>query len=938
MPSLPPVFIEFLGSSAGVKTAMAEVKTEMAAADEAGAGAFAKTGMLGKAAIAGLGVAAFEVGKKTVEMAADFETQMTRVRTGAGEAAANMATVSKGVLAMAGEVGQKTEDLTSGLYMVESASYHGADALEVLKNSAEGAKVGAADLHTVTDAVTTAMNAYKMGAGQSAEATNALIATEAAGKTNLEDLAGSMASILPTAAAAHVGLNEVLGAMATMTAQGTPAAVAATYLRQTLGALSNPTGKASQEMKSLGLDSVQVSQNLGKNGLASTLTELTDAIQKKMGPAGTVLIEHLRAAAKDSNAYQKVLANLPPAQQTYIGALATMVGGTKSMQAALELTGPHMQDFQDNTKSITEHVKAGGKSIEGWKDVQGTLNQKLAEAKASAEAVGIQIGQYLMPAVKAIVGVVAEAAGWFAKHSGAAKVLAGVIGGVLVFALAALAAGLYTVAAAAAVNPVTWIILGVVALVAAIVELVIHWRSVWAEIQAIAKIVADAAVAAWHWVTSETARIWHDITSWVKNAWHDVAAFFEGAWHDVADPVVRTWDQLLLGAKAGWRAIVGAITDFWHSVTGFLARAWHDIEAPLVTAWNGIIGFFAKWWPLLLTIFLPQVASIISAWNHFHKQAWDMVVSVWNAISGFFVGVWHTIQDDADAAWQAIRRYIVKPVEEVWRWLVDVWNSVTNWLGGKWDETRLIATLAWAKIKSAIIDPIVEVWNWTTGMWNSLLKWLGDKFDKVWQTTMIIWAKIKSAIIDPIESAWHSVTSTGDKIGSSITGAFNTAKDKVMGIVHDFEDLGANIVKGIVSGISGAAHMVADKIKSLASGALDNAKSFLGINSPSKVFADHVGSAIPEGIAKGIADNSHYAHAAIGALSGSLAARPLAIPASFQAGGPYGAAAAAGGAPTTAQVTTIVQLDGKELLRAIQPHALRRDSQNSSPGLVLARA
>src|SRR5437879_9224224 len=162
MGGLPPVFIEFIGHSKGVKTAVADVKAELAAADSSGAGAFRKTGMLGKAAIAGIGIAAAAAAVKTVHMAADFQTQMTRVRTGAGEAAANMKMVGQGVLAMAGQVGQSTSQLTAGLYTVESAGYHGADALNVLKNAAMGAKVGAADLHTVTDAVTTGLNAYKL--------------------------------------------------------------------------------------------------------------------------------------------------------------------------------------------------------------------------------------------------------------------------------------------------------------------------------------------------------------------------------------------------------------------------------------------------------------------------------------------------------------------------------------------------------------------------------------------------------------------------------------------------------------------------------------------------------------------------------------------------------------------------------------------------------
>ncbi|MCZ1006326.1 phage tail tape measure protein [Streptomyces lydicus] len=774
MGALPPVFIEFLGHSKGVKTAMADVKAEMAAADASGAGAFRKTGMLGKAAIAGIGIAAAAVAVHTVKMAGDFQVQMTRVRTGAGEAAGNMKMVGQGVLAMAGQVGQSTEELTSGLYMVESAGYHGADALKVLRASAMGAKVGAADLKTTTDAVTTAMNAYKTGAGSATEVTNALIATEAEGKTNLEALAGSMSSILPVSAAAHVKLNEVLGAMATMTAQGTPAAVAATYLRQTIGQLSNPSGKAAREMTDLGLSAVKVGQNLGKRGLASTLTMLTDAIQHKMGPAGTVLISHLQKAAHNTTAFQKELANLSPSQQTYVGALATMVGGTKSMQAALQLTGPHMADFKRNTEGIEEHVKAGGKSIEGWADVQKNFNQKMAEAKASVQSLGIQIGQQLMPVAQKIIGVVATATSWIAKHSGAAKVAAIIIGGVLVFAIAALTAGLYSMAAAAAVNPVTWIIVGVMALVAAIIYLATHWKQVWGVIKAVAAAVGHAVVAAWNWVADGTKSIWHSITSGISAAWHGIGAFFASAWRTVTAPIVAGWNWL-------------------KSITS--------------SVWNGIKAFFMKWWPLLLAIFAPPIALVISIWNHFHTQITNTAKTVWNGIKAFFVAIWNGIKAAAGAVWGVIKTVIVNPMKAAWKSLMSVWTTIKGWLTQQWNLIKATAAFIWSGIKAGMINPIV--------------------------------------------SAWHTISGTISSIASTISRGLHNAWNAVKNIGSSFLSIGRNIVMGIVHGVTGAAGSLFSSLQNLAEGALNSAKSFLGIHSPSRKFAE-IGAYINAGLVQGL--------------------------------------------------------------------------------------
>jgi hypothetical protein len=93
-------------------------------------------------------------------------------------------------------------------------------------------------------------------------------------------------------------------------------------------------------------------------------------------------------------------------------------------------------------------------------------------------------------------------------------------------------------AAAAAVNPVTWIVLGVVALIAMIVMLALHWKQVWGGIKDIAKATGAFLVGIWDDIAGEATSIWDSITGTVKGAWQATAAWLTGAWHTVVDPVV----------------------------------------------------------------------------------------------------------------------------------------------------------------------------------------------------------------------------------------------------------------------------------------------------------------------------------------------------------------------------------------------------------------
>lgn len=76
--------------------------------------------------------------------------------------------------------------------------------------------------------------------------------------------------------------------------------------------------------------------------------------------------------------------------------------------------------------------------------------------------------------------------------------------------------------------------------------------------------------------------------------------------------------------------------------------------------------------------------------------------------------------------------------------------------------------------------------------------------------------------------------------------------------------IGRNIINGVVSGVSGAAHNLYNKLSGVASNALRSFKSTLGIHSPSRVFATAAGF-IVAGIVQGIDKNQSDA---VDAMSG----------------------------------------------------------------------
>ncbi len=368
----------------------------------------AKVHGLGGSLISGMAVAGAAVGATgvviagvAVKMAADFQTLTTQIVTGAGESVKNLELIRQGVLALAPAVGSSPQELAKALYLIESAGFHGAAGLAVLKASAEGAKVGLASQETVANAVTSALNAYSLGSDKATQVTNDLIATEAAGKLHMEDLASAISAVLAPASALGVSLPEVSAAIATMSAQGTDANRATQSLRFIIAALTGPTAAAAKEMKGLGVGMGEI-----PGITASATAEMGKLGLKTSDVAYTLSHQGLEAALKQvTDAIGK---QFPAGSAQYNAALRDAVGGTRGFTAALELTGAHTAVFKQNIADIGTAFGKSGTSVDNWNLIQGTLNQKISEAKAGIDVLLITLGTALLPIVSQVVD-------WFSK-------------------------------------------------------------------------------------------------------------------------------------------------------------------------------------------------------------------------------------------------------------------------------------------------------------------------------------------------------------------------------------------------------------------------------------------------------------------------------------------------------------------------------------------
>src|SRR5208282_2729183 len=194
----------FTAALAGLKASLAETFAGAGAEGEAG-GLAAGEGFASKLkgvisgaispmeALMGAGFVA-----AAADMSSNFQAAMERIHTQAGVAQSSIGSLSNSVLSLSGTVGESPDSLAKSLYLVESSfqstGITGQKAMSLLQIAAEGARVGGANLQSVTQALNYTVASGISGVQNYGQAMGGLNAIVGSGEMTMQQLSEAMGS------------------------------------------------------------------------------------------------------------------------------------------------------------------------------------------------------------------------------------------------------------------------------------------------------------------------------------------------------------------------------------------------------------------------------------------------------------------------------------------------------------------------------------------------------------------------------------------------------------------------------------------------------------------------------------------------------------------------------------------------------------------------
>lgn len=495
--------------------------------------------------------------------------------------------------------------------------------------------------------------------------------------------------------------------------------------------------------------------------------------------------EAAQAAARSTKTIEGAAGNLQ----------ATIVGGFKDL---IDYIKPGVTDLMG---SITNSISSSIDWIKGHKD------EMLALGVAVGVAVAAYAGFSILTSVKAWI-----AATTLAQQGLNAALRANPVG-IVITALAALAAGLY----------------------------LLYQRNEGfrLKVQELGKIV----VSVWQeWIWPAISAVWDWISGTllpgIQSVWNILAhGDFDGNLFGLEEDsgFVTFLFSVRDAAAAAWEWITGtlapAVQEFWTgtvqpilaAVGGAVSTAWTDYIYPALSAlWAFITGSLA---PAVQSFWTGTVQPVFSTIGAFIATVWTGAIlpalsALWGfitgtlgpVITGFWTGIvqpaFSAIGNIISAAWT---QYISPALSALWSFVTGVLMPMVSTL---WGVVQPIITAIGNLIVSAwsnVIYPALSaLWSFISGVLGPIFMWLWNSVvQPAFQTIGLVISVVWGTVIAPIFSAMVAVVR--DVLGPIFMWLWNNVISPVWGWISDK--------------ISGVVNFVADTVFPKIKTAIDTAKT-----------------------------------------------------------------------------------------------------------------
>lgn len=350
-----------------------------------------------------------------------------------------------------------------------------------------------------------------------------------------------------------------------------------------------------------------------------------------------------------------------------------------------------------------------------------------------------------------IFTIIAALVGFISDHIEVFGFLAAAIG-LVVGAQWAMTAAQTALNAVMSANPISLVIIAVVALVSALLLLYDKSEKFREFVNEVFAEVKEIALDLWESIKSILVAAaplidatWSLIKTIFAVALDFIIWLFENAW----TVIKAVWDFV----QPYFEALMEGIRIAVEILSEVLPQLFEDAWKAIKFIWDLAGPYFKQVWNTIKTIF--SVVKAVLSGNF--GDAWKAIKNWWNESKAYFIQIWENIK--------AVFANVVGFFEDKFK---EAYNKVTGW----WDDA---------------ISFFSDIWEGVKGVFKDVVSFFGDKFEeaynkvKEWFTVENFKSIFKDSICGGLENIIEDVTTAAGKVWTAIKDAMSKAISVVFG-------------------------------------------------------------------------------------------------------------------------------------------------------------
>ena len=325
--------------------------------------------------------------------------------------------------------------------------------------------------------------------------------------------------------------------------------------------------------------------------------------------------------------------------------------------------------------------------------------------------------------------------------------------------------------------------------------------------------------------------------------------------------------ELLMALVDALPVIIDALVDALPQIIRATVTALIAAAPQIAKAGIKLLGALIEAIPVIVVELAEAVPDIVAAIIDVLAELPGLIGEVFAEIVTDLVEWGQQMLSNASMAMSNMLSQVNSIIQElpgkIWTHLVNAVNKVIAWGQQMVSNASTAASNMLSKVSGIIQELPGKIWTHLVNTVNKVVSWGQQMVSNASTAASNMLSKVSSTLQQLPGKVWDHLSQAAQKVvtwgtqlaqkgAAAATQLFNSIVNGLSSLPSKMAEIGGNIVSGIWNGISSGWNWLTNKVSNLANSLLDAAKDALGINSPSKEFADKVGRWIMPGVGKGL--------------------------------------------------------------------------------------